>query len=799
MAAFDEMVDGHGGVRRHWRAMLGTIAYLDTAALANRAVRLARFAAEEGMAAACEGRPGWICDPLPLPLAADEFAVLAAGLAQRARLLEALLVDLHGPQQVLAAGVLPSALVFANPGFERACCGLPGPFLQTYAADLVRGPDGHWRVLADRLAGALGIGFVPEVRRALAHVQPELYDATRVRPIRPFFEAWQEALIGPAPGLAPGFAAVLSPGADDAGWRGNLALARALGCAVVEPADLTVRGGAIVLKVLGAARRVDVLLRRVPTRGIDPLEMTCGDPVGASVPGLLDAVRGGAVRVLNGLGTELAQAPALAAFLPALCRNLLGEPLQLATVPTLWLADAAARATVRQNLGRWAIRPAMDDSGSLTSLQNLLPERRAVLDLAISERPWEWVASTPVEPSSAPSAGEGGREARPVVLRLFLVCEGVNWRAVPGGLARVLAVGEQPGGRWPAEVVVKDVVVLHEEEGSAPAPVPQRLQPRVRRAGGELPARVAGRFYALGQHLERLDCRARLGLAALARTAGAATSPRDRAESALLARCLGEFGMPVTETPALALRSALLPGGAMTVGIDAAARLIEGLRDQLTGRIDRTLREALRALRADAAGSVGEDAIARALATALRLSLIASGIASDAMARDGGARFLDLGRQIERAQAGACALALILDQPAAWMEGALGLALDLADGIVIYRARYSPAVQAEAALDVLVADSANPRSLVHQLARASALLSAVEGGTELAAQAEALRARADRVVALMRDAADLAEAVGRVVPALRAVEAETRALCERVQAILFPPAPPPTVTRLDAA
>ena len=56
---------------------------------------------------------------MPLPIAAAEFAELEVGLAQRARLLEALLEDIYGPQTLLAEGALPPALVFANPGFLR--------------------------------------------------------------------------------------------------------------------------------------------------------------------------------------------------------------------------------------------------------------------------------------------------------------------------------------------------------------------------------------------------------------------------------------------------------------------------------------------------------------------------------------------------------------------------------------------------------------------------------------------------------------------------------------------------------
>ena len=54
-------------------------------------------------------------------LSAAEFAALEAGIMQRARLLEAVLADLYGPQSLLAEGLLPAELVFANPGFLRSC------------------------------------------------------------------------------------------------------------------------------------------------------------------------------------------------------------------------------------------------------------------------------------------------------------------------------------------------------------------------------------------------------------------------------------------------------------------------------------------------------------------------------------------------------------------------------------------------------------------------------------------------------------------------------------------------------
>src|SRR4051812_25367357 len=196
MTAWDEMVTGRGGVRPQWRSLLGTVLSLDARGLADRAVRLERAAEEDGSA------PSWRCDPIPLPLSHKEFASLEQGLEQRARLLEAILADVYGPQEMLASGALPPAVILANPGFMRACRGggaTAVPYLHAYAADLVRGPDGQWRVWADRTGGALGVGTAREARRLLARVLPELFRGNSVRGLRPFFDAWQEALLRAAP------------------------------------------------------------------------------------------------------------------------------------------------------------------------------------------------------------------------------------------------------------------------------------------------------------------------------------------------------------------------------------------------------------------------------------------------------------------------------------------------------------------------------------------------------------------------------------------------------------------------
>ncbi len=107
-----------------------------------------------------------------------------------------------------------------------------------------------------------------------------------------------------------------------------------------------------------------------------------------------------------------------------------------------------------------------------------------------------------------------------------------------------------------------------------------------------------------------------------------------------------------------------------------------------------------------------------------------------------------------------------------------------------YQARYGASVHLGTALHLLVADPDNPRSPAFQFARAAALLGALEGGAEAAAHAEALRVRAEGIVASACEGTDQTGAAPCLVPILRAVEAGAAALSDEVKRrFLMPPHP----------
>ena len=99
--------------------------------------------------------------------------------------------------------------------------------------------------------------------------------------------------------------------------------------------------------------------------------------------------------VSNDPGSGAMEAPALAAWLPALAMRLLGEPLKLASVLTLWLGEAEAREAVWRNPERWLIREATNGRAAAVEPARLAPDARRVLlddiaraqSVATDERP----------------------------------------------------------------------------------------------------------------------------------------------------------------------------------------------------------------------------------------------------------------------------------------------------------------------------------------------------------------------------------------------------------------------------
>ena len=394
----------------------------------------------------------------------------------------------------------------------------------------------------------------------------------------------------------------------DSDWFGHVLLARELNCALVECGDLTVRGGRLFLKTLRGLQPIGVLLRGEHGNRIDPLELA---PDAAGVPGLLEAAREGGVRLVNYPGTGLVEAPALAAFLPALARHLLGEDLALPGVETHWLDESGAGRD--GGARRRAARPEMPGCSARRFDGTAPPftppppcRRRRVKGLLarIAATPGKYVARTPVTASAAPCLDGGQLVPRPLVVRLFLAYADGAWHAMQGGLGCALPDGVPA---WPvgAPGLAKDVWVLAQDPLDIAGPPAQRAPAlAIRRTSGDLPSRAADNFFWLGRYLERLEGAARLLRAALIRLARPAPAPHELAELQVLTACLTQAGVLNAETvtglsPARlseALLRAAAPWGAIHAMIGRVSRMTGLLRDRVTGEMHAVMARGLREL-----------------------------------------------------------------------------------------------------------------------------------------------------------------------------------------------------------
>ena len=721
---YDELVTGQKAIRAHWQGLLSVIRSLPGGGFQDRVERARRQLQESGVMRreTWDGSASvaWSFEPLPLILTAADWQLLESGVRQRARLLELLLADMYGAQQLLPPHVLPPSLVHANEQFLRPCHVRDGAvppkcFLTVYAADVARMPDGSWAVVADHTQAPPGAGYALFLRRTLARTMPEAFRATAVREIESFFTAWQAALRALAPeGVLNPKIALLTAGPYARTYFEQVFLARVLGIGLVEGGDLSVRGGRLTVKTLEGLNPIDVLLRRLEGAYCDPLELWPDSTLGVS--GLAGATRSGTLAMANALGSGAAEIPALAPFLPGIADALLGEELHLPSVDAWWLGEAPALQQVRDKLEGMLVRPALAAGG------DALP--RAGLAERIRARPLDYVAQWPVEPSLAPAWSPDGLQPAPVVVRMFAVARGNDYVVMPGGLGHTPADPRLAGlGRLDGSL--RDVWVLAEDSAEMVIPPPNRFQRVPINRGSDLQSRVADNLFWLGRYVERLDDAARLLRAAVSRLIVGPLGPRDLIELRLLGLALEAQSLikrddalapPDGTIFASALAQSIGPAGMFHHCLLAIKRLTASTRDRLSADMVATLDELLghtgRSLQIDQRDF---DRLLAVLDDIVRFVATFSGFAQENVTRGVRWNFLDLGRRLERGHFTARgAMSPFQQTPIMW-DAAMRLALELCDSALTYRNRYLGALEPAPTLDLVLLDDSNPRSLTFQL------------------------------------------------------------------------------------
>jgi uncharacterized circularly permuted ATP-grasp superfamily protein/uncharacterized alpha-E superfamily protein len=669
----------------------------------------------------------WDLDLVPLLIPAHEWRRIEAGLSQRTRLLNLILQDLYGPQQLLKDGLIPPALVYANPAFARPCHGVRVPMnirLFLHAVDLARSPDGQWWALSDRTQAPSGIGYVLENRIVLSGILPDQFRDCQVQRLASFFQQERDALRRLAPqGQDQPNIVLLSPGPHNETYFEHSYRARYLGFTLVEGSDLTVRDRRVYLKTLDGLQQVDVILRRVDDMFCDPLELRADSFLG--VPGLVEAVRTGNVAVANSLGSGLVESSALAAFLPRLCRHLLDEDLKMPSVATWWCGQPRELDYVIDNLDHIVVKRAYTSEYSEPFFGDRLSKAgKADLVAALRAAPHAFVGQEQVALSTAPTWVNSQMAPRPLVLRTYTAYTGDDCAVMPGGLTRVshspedLVVSMQRGG------ASKDTWVMSDEPVHKISLLRSSEQTVVPgRTAAEVPSRVADSLFWLGRYAERLEHTLRLLRTALRQLSGEASAEQTPQRSALL-KVLAELELlPPSVGPGATLAEAereILSLVYNTNREESVRSLVTRIRQIASTARDRFSADSWRIfarLQSDARVRPRQLPVADALelVETLIVDLAAfSGFEAENMTRGHGWRFLAIGRRLERAiNVTQLVRASLEVDPKG--DTLLESVLEIADSAMTYRGRYFAQPQLPTASHLLLLEKANPRSLLFQL------------------------------------------------------------------------------------
>lgn len=775
---YDELLAAPGLPRAHWDAFARALAARGSLEIGDSLAMVEREVRENGITYNVYADPKgadrpWEVDPLPLLLSADEWAGIEAGIAQRAELLNRVLGDIYGAQDLLRSGAIPAAVVFGHGGFLRPAHGIRPPggiHLFQYAADLARSPDGSWWVVSDRTQAPSGAGYGLENRIVVSRVFPQTFSDLHVQHLASFFAAVRDSALHWAPkppNGGPPLVVVLTPGPYNETYFEHALLARYLGFPLVEGSDLTVRNGCVWMKTVEGLKRVHAILRRQDDDYCDPLELRSDSALG--VAGLTDCARRGTVFLANALGSGVIESGALLGYLPALSEQLLGEPLKLPSVATWWLGEPAAFDDAWRRLDHLLIKP-LERSAREPALfgADLSPDERILLRAKVAARPQRFVAQEWVQVSQAPvlERHAGRRETiepRAVGLRVFAVATPDGYRVMPGGLARVAVDGDsrviamQRGGRS------KDTWVL------SGAPVNAAFSLLSSTVGPDdlvgsrvnLPSRAAENLYWYGRYGERCDNAARTLRVAIAGVLDHYAEPSDGlAPAIVLAHRIGLID-DVSDARVALLRAATHPDEALADRLRQLTRSAFNLRDRMSADNWRTLNQLASdpVFQRGAALPLALSWLDRAVTSMVTLS----GYVLDGMTRGAGWRFLSIGRRIERLMHLCTALQVATDEGRAH---GLDWLLELCDSIGTYRSRYLVAPEWLPVLDILVRDDTNPRSIAFQVKGLSEYIAKLEAShgrfaSDVLAPAE-LRLRELTAADLHPESDALAELLGQL-------------------------------------
>ena len=393
-------------------------------------------------------------DIIPRIIEASEWDWIEKGLKQRVYALNLFIDDIYHEQRIVKNKVVPEHLIRSARSFRAPCIGLNPPqrvWCHITGTDLVRDRDGQIYVLEDNLRCPSGVSYVLENRRVMKRTFPEVFEASRVRPVDEYPSRLLTTLQSFFPSLQESPKVVLlTPGIYNSAYFEHAFLAQQMGVELVEGRDLVAHRGQVMMRTTKGLERVDVIYRRIDDDFLDPQTFRTDSLLG--VPGLMEIYKNGRVALANAPGTGIADDKCIYAYVPKIIEYYLGEKTIIPNVPTYVCAEEGDRAYVLAHLDKLVVK-AVNESGGYGMLvgPHASAAERAAYKERVQQAPRSYIAQPTLGLSRIPVLVDGRPAGRHVDLRPYVLC-GKDVYVLPGGLTRValregsLVVNSSQGG-----------------------------------------------------------------------------------------------------------------------------------------------------------------------------------------------------------------------------------------------------------------------------------------------------------------------------------------------------------------
>ena len=493
---FDEMFGENGRPRAAARPLARNIESLPPNELVNRQRAADRALVQAGITFNVYGESAGVEKTLPFDLVprivpAAEWDRIERGLKQRIRALNLFLHDLYHDQKILKDRVVPGDIIASSKGFHQQCVGLNPPrgiWCHITGTDLVRHRDGQIYVLEDNLRCPSGVSYVLENRRLMKSLFPEVFAASRIRPVSNYPSRLRDILEHLAPdGITSPRVVLLTPGVYNSAYFEHSFLAQQMGIELVEGGDLVVADGYVWMRTTHGFERVDVIYRRIDDDFLDPEAFRKDSMLG--VPGLMKVYQSGNVALANAPGTGVADDKVVYAYVPRIIKYYLDQEIILPNVPTYICAEPDDLKYVLEHLHELVVKAANESGGyGMLIGPHATSEQRADFAQRIVANPRNYIAQPTLSLSRVPTIVDNHLEGRHVDLRPYILY-GKEIFVMQGGLTRValrkgsLVVNSSQGGGTKDTWVLADSPT-GESDSHEPQPAAVRSQTQTARPAG---------------------------------------------------------------------------------------------------------------------------------------------------------------------------------------------------------------------------------------------------------------------------------------------------------------------------